>query len=123
MDSLYALKDLLCDEIGDIVEKNDITPTELERAYKAVDIIKDIVTIDAMENSGEYSYNSYDDGMSYARGGNQGGGGGYSGRRDSMGRYSRNSGRYSRNRGYSRADEKEAMLDKIEEMQKKIEQM
>lgn len=116
MDSLYALKDLLCDEIGDIVEKNDITPTELERAYKAVDIIKDIVTIDAMESS-EYSYNSYDDGMSYARGG------GYSGRRDSMGRYSRNSGRYSRNRGYSRADEKEAMLDKIEEMQKKIEQM
>ncbi|MBP5595179.1 MAG: hypothetical protein J6Y02_07340 [Pseudobutyrivibrio sp.] len=116
MDSLYALKDLLCDEIGDIVEKNDITPTELERAYKAVDIIKDIVTIDAMENS-DYSY---DDGMSYARGGSQGG---YSSRRDSMGRYSRNSGRYSRNRGYSRADEKEAMLDKIEEMQRKVEQM
>ncbi len=109
MDSLYALKDLLCDEIGDIVEKNDITPTELERAYKAVDIIKDIVTIDAMENS-EYSYDSESQG-------------GYSGRRDSMGRYSRNSGRYSRNRGYSRADEKEAMLNKIEEMQKKIEQM
>lgn len=113
MDSLYALKDLLCDEIGDIVEKNDITPTELERAYKAVDIIKDIVTIDAMENS-DYSY---DDGMSYARGG------GYSNRRDSMGRYSRNSGRYSRNGGYSRADEKEAMLNKIEEMQRKVEQM
>ena len=111
MDSLYALKDLLCDEIGDIVEKNDITPTELERAYKAVDIIKDIVTIDAMENS-EYG-NSYDDGASYARGPH----------RDSMGRYSRNSGRYSRPSGYSRTDEKEHMLNQIAEMQKKVEQM
>lgn len=107
MDSLYALKDLLCDEIEDIVEKNDITPTELERAYKAVDIIKDIETIDAMKNS-EFSGYSYDDGYAYARGGN---------RRDSMGRYSRNMGRYSR------TDEKEHMLNQIAEMQKKVEQM
>ena len=67
MDSLYELKDLLCDEIEDIVEKNDITPTELERAYKAVDIIKDIETIDAMKNS-EFSGYSYDEGYAYARG-------------------------------------------------------
>lgn len=60
---------------------------DIEMAYKLVDIVKDITTINAMEDGGyseEYrgnSYrNSYRDG--YAREGNS-----YRQRRDSMGRY------------------------------------
>lgn len=127
MESLYRLEDLICDQIDQIVEKNDITPTELERAYKAVDIVKDIETIAAMK---EYdSYDSYDDDMSYAR------------NRDSMGRYSSRRGRRSydsgnyssrrsynnrmmpMDRGYSGDDSKEHMMQKIEELQRKVEQM
>lgn len=128
MESLYRLEDLLCDQVDQIVAKNDITPVELERAYKVVDIIKDIETIGAMKDYGE-DYNSYDDDMSYAR------------NRDSMGRYSSargrrsyDSGNYSSrrsynnrmmpmDRGYSGDDSKEQMMQKIEEMQRKIEQM
>lgn len=82
----------------------------VEMMYKVVDIIKDIETIHAMKDAG-YSYaSSYDDGMSY--------------RRDSRGRYSRDSytmrGNSSR---YSRADEKEHMLAQIDEMKRKLEQM
>ena len=51
MESLYRLKDLLCDQIEEIVAKNDITPVELDRVYKVIDVIKDICTIDAMENA------------------------------------------------------------------------
>lgn len=127
MESLYKLEDLLCDQVDQIVAKNDITPVELERAYKVVDIIKDIETIGAMKDYDE-DYNSYDDGMSYAR------------NRDSMGRYSSrrgrsyDSGNYSSrrsynnrmmpmDRGYSGDDSKEQMMQKIEEMKHKIEQM
>ena len=69
MQALYDLCELLDDELREIVRKGEISPTELEGAYKAVDIIKDIKTIEAME---DYSYddysrrNSYDgDNMSY----------------------------------------------------------
>lgn len=128
MESLYRLEDLLCDQVDQIVAKNDITPVELERAYKVVDIIKDIETIGAMKDYDE-DYNSYDDGMSYAR------------NRDSMGRYSSRRGRrsydsgnyssrrsynnrmMSMDRGYSGDDSKEHMMQKIEELQRKVEQM
>lgn len=121
MEILYELKDLLCEELDKINKKHDIgNMAELEVAYKAVDIIKDISTIEAMEDYGdEYSY---DDDMSYAR------------NRDSMGRYSRRnrgySGRRSYNnrmmsmdRGYSGDDTKEQMMHKIDEMQRKLQQM
>lgn len=121
MEILYELKDLLCEELDHINKKHDIgNMAELEVAYKAVDIIKDITTIEAMEDYGdEYSY---DDDMSYAR------------NRDSMGRYSRR-GRRSRrsydnadrmmvmNRGYSGDDSKEEMMRKIDELQRKVQQM
>ena len=134
MDSLYRLKDLLCDEVEEIVAKNDITPTELDRVYKVVDVIKDICTIDAMEGAEE----EWDDEGSYA-------GGGYSGRRGYSragggGRSNRGSyegGGYSGRRGYSRAGRggnsyrmsyddgmsKEQMMQKIDEMQRQIQQM
>ena len=99
MDALKELKKVLEKEIEEISKKNDISPTELDRLDKAVDIIKDIETICAMkeygyeqeepEYSGRYPYSRpyymRDDGMrsrdmweggsSYRRG------------RDSMGRY------------------------------------
>ena len=127
MEILYELKDLLCEELDKINKKHDIgNMAELEVAYKAVDIIKDISTIEAMEEYGdEYSY---DDDMSYAR------------NRDSMGRYSSRRGRRSydggnysnrrsyndgmqMDRGYSGAESKEEMMRKIDEMQRKLQQM
>ena len=59
--------ELLEKELDKIVEKGDISPTELESAYKSIDIIKDIETIKAMRNeyghSGNNSYNnSYNNG-------------------------------------------------------------
>ena len=103
MDELYELCKNLKKEIRNLNTKNDISPTELERAYKAVDIIKDIKTIEAMEGYGE------DDG--------------YSGRRyyydDDM-RYSRRS--MNRN-GYSGNEDKEEMMRELEELRHKVENM
>ena len=65
MNELYDLCDNLKDEIKELNKKGDISPTELERAYRAVDIIKDIKTIEAMEDAGRsYDDRSYD-GRSY----------------------------------------------------------
>ena len=103
MDELYELCKNLKKEIRNLNTKNDISPTELERAYKAVDIIKDIKTIEAMEGYGE------DDG--------------YSGRRyyyDDDARYSRRS--MNRN-GYSGNEDKEEMMRELEELKRKIESM
>ena len=119
MEILYGIKDLLCEELDKINKKHDVSPADLEMTYKAVDIIKDISTIEAMEEYGD-DY-SYDDDMSYAR------------NRDSMGRYSRRRGgrmsydrqdrMMSMDRGYSGAESKEDMMRKIDEMQRKLQQM
>ena len=112
MKALKDLKEMLEEEVKKITKKGDITPTELESAYKVVDIIKDIETIWAMEDyseddgySGRMSYGryAYDDGMdmSYRRG------------RDARGRYVSRDGRSYR--GYSMDGSKEAMLAKLEE--------
>lgn len=61
MDALMNLKKVLEEQIEEIVKKNDISPAELERLDKAVDIIKDIETICAMKN---YSYEEEDMGYS-----------------------------------------------------------
>ena len=116
MDILYGIKDLLCEELDKINKKHDVSPADLEMTYKAIDIIKDISTIEAMEEYGD-DY-SYDDDMSYAR------------NRDAMGRYSRR-GRRSygdekmmrMNRGYSGAETKEHLMHEIEEMQHRLQQM
>ena len=92
MDALKELKKVLEEQIEEITKKNDISPTELERLDKAVDIIKDIETICAMRDygapeeedygySGRYpyymrddmprtgrSYDPWDRGASYRRG-------------------------------------------------------
>ena len=53
MRAIIDLKQLLEEEIEKIIRKGDVSPTELERLDKAVDIIKDIETICAMK---EYNY-------------------------------------------------------------------
>lgn len=62
MKAIIDLKYLLEEELEKIVRKGDITPTELERLDKAVDIIKDIETICAMKeygNQDEEGYSEY----------------------------------------------------------------
>lgn len=111
------IRDMLCDELEEIAKKKELTSSSLEIIGDAVDIVKDISTIKAMEQEyptvgysrDGYSNGSYgrpvymndgDVGNSYARGriGDV--------KRDSMGRYS-NEG-YSRNDGYS-GDTKEEL--------------
>lgn len=136
MDELYDLCENLKDEIKELNKKGDISPTELQRAYQAVDIIKDIKTIEAMEDAGYSNASSYDDysrryyrdgnsydGMSNTRRGRDGDGdgrysedGSYRRGRDAMGRYT------SRD-GYSGHEEKEQMMRQIEEMKRKVEKM
>lgn len=117
------IKDMLCDELEGIAKKKELTTNSLEVLYKGIDIIKDISTIEAMEQeygnshdsgySGGYSggyygrmpYYMYDDGMgshgnSYARGRNA--------RRDSMGRYSSEGRSYDYMNDYS-GDTKEEL--------------
>ena len=111
------LKDMLCDELEEITKKKELTTNSLEVIYKSVDILKDLSTIDAMEQeygnegysqgySGRMPVYMYDDGSSYARGR------GRYAQRDSMGRYADG---YSRNDGYSRdgmKDELRMMMDR-----------
>lgn len=132
--SLYDICEMLEDELKEIVKKGDISPNELDRVYKAVDIIKDIKTVEAMEEGG-YS----NEGMSGRRGRSRDGGsnasnaGGSNRSYDSYEGGSNRSyegysedGSYRRGRsrdGYSMAEDKEHMLKKIEQMKKQIEQM
>ena len=108
MKTIEDFGDLLTKQIEKINKKGDIAPEELQRMDKAVDILKDISVICAMEEYGEdpemkmYSSTGYygasyggnsrgympmDMGYGYSANGN--GNGGYSSRRNSMGRYSR----------------------------------
>lgn len=121
MRSLDKLKRLLEKEIDEITAKDEVSPTELERLDKAVDIIKDIETICAMKEYGEeedYGYSgrrsyyptmpmSYE-GQSYRRG------------RDSMGRYASRddgySGRPYYDRGYSGHMDRMEIKDSLRDM-------
>lgn len=111
MKELYDLCDKLKGEIRNLNTKSDISPTELERAYKAIDIIKDIKTIEAMEDYSDDGYSGrryyYDDDAKYARDRS------YRRDRNSMSRYD----------GYSGHEDKEEMLRQIEEMKKRLDQM
>ena len=114
MEILYETKDLLCEELEKINKKHDIgNMAELEVIYKAVDIIKDITTIEAME---ETDFNNYDDDASYAR--NR-----YSRRGRSRRSYDNADRMMVMNRGYSGDESKEEMMRKIDEMQRKLNQM
>lgn len=99
---------------------------EIDSVYKLVDIAKDIECMNRWEE--EMDGESYDDGMSYERGGRsyRYDGGSYArgrrnARRDDRGRYSRDSYMDSYNdgrsmRGYSRADGKEDYKNQLRMM-------
>ena len=140
MKALYDLKEILEDEVKNMTKKGDITPQELEHAYKITDILKDIETIKAMKEASEsekYSYEYSRDGSSYNDGYSQRYSMDYSQARrgrdgDSDGRYSEDNsyyrgrdarGRYTSRDGgsyddYSRHSEKERMIEKLETMMK-----
>lgn len=66
------LTEMLQDQMKKIAKKNDITPQELDNVYKAIDVLKDIETIKAMQEAGEengYSQEGYSqEGYSNRRG-------------------------------------------------------
>ena len=118
MHTYYELKDMLHDELEEIVKKGELSAGSLDTVDKLLDSIKNACKIIMYEEYSEdgYSYADADTdmtGYSNARGrtGNV--------RRDSMGRYSRASGRrgrYSRNSGYSYHDDKEMKVDILNDM-------
>lgn len=93
MRGLERLVKLLDKELNEMADKGELSPTELERAGEAADIIKDYKTICAMDEYGpeeDYGYSGrrmYYPQMTYE--------GSYRRGRDSMGRYA------SRDDGYS----------------------
>ena len=141
---MHEIKNKLMQELYEVEEKmkkasgGKISAGDLEYIHKLTDTIKNIDKIEALE-SDDYSEasewmgegrmygNSYDDGMSYARGRGRG----RNARRDSMGHYSRDGGgsyrggssyddgmSYARGGrgGYSRDSAKEHMIGRIEDM-------
>ena len=107
MQTIKDFSEMLTKQIEKINKKGDISPDELQRMDKAIDIIKDISVICAMEEYGNnpeeemYSSMGY-----YGKNSRMPYMGGYSGNRDSMGRCS--------SRGYSRDDGMHKMRSDLE---------
>lgn len=74
----------ICDEIDKIAEKG-LTTQNLDTAYKLIDMYKDLKTVEGMEDYADEEYSQARGRGRYAK-------------RDSMGRYSRNS--YARGNSY-----------------------
>ena len=116
MDVYYDAKKMLKHELHEIVEKGDISSSDLEKIDTLLHAIKNACKIIMYEEYAEDGY-SYADGehdmsdYSYARGR------GRNAKRDSMGRYSSEGrGRYLR-RGYSYAeDDKHEKINMLHEM-------
>lgn len=104
MHKLYELKEMLCSELEKYGSK-ELSAGSLEVIDKLAHAVKNI---DKILESYDGEYSNARGGRSYARGGNQGGrnnammGGSYAQRRDSRGRYSRET-------GYSMAGDEMAM--------------
>lgn len=114
MEYMHELKEMLCDELEEIVEKGELTAGSLDTVDKLTHSIKSIATIMAMEDS-DYSYENGNMGGGYNRGAYRGGS--YAQRRDSRGRYSRRMN--GRRGGYSRDEEIDKMVEKLEKMMEK----
>ena len=136
MHYMHDLKDLLCAELEDFAEKGKkagkMSMGDVEVIHKLTDTVKNIIKIDMLEDETGYSEDGHYMGegriygTSYASGRTRA-------KRDSMGRYSRDSGRYSydddmsyaRSRGYrggySRDEGKSYMMEQLEEMMEEAE--
>lgn len=108
MHTLEKIRDMLMDELDHCAEKDSLSTNSLYTVDKLTHAVKSIDTILAMEDSGysnDYSYRGR--------------------KRDSMGRYSRNSyrgGSYNRggyrnyDREYSRDDAKADLMEQLRDM-------
>lgn len=93
--AMEQLKNKFCRELDFISEKRELTSTDLDRAYKLVDVIKNIYKIDMLEDGGYSGDGDWSARGNYSRDYERGS----SYRRDAMGRYSSRG--YSRDGGYS----------------------
>ena len=103
---MHDLKDMILCDIDETVKKGQINPADYQALGEAVDIIKDIETIEAMRNyeyqdqevsgamsggrmypMGRYGYNNWTDGRSYGNSYNDGNYSGARGRSARTGRY------------------------------------
>ena len=104
MHTYYDVKEMLKNELDEIVQKGELSAGSLETIDKLLNSIKNSCKIIMYEEYSEdgYSYADGDADMSdyaYARASGNGRGRGSNARRDSMGRYSSRG--YSRRRGYA----------------------
>ena len=93
----YQMQDHICKELEKKGQSGIKSTTDLDTVWKLIDAYKNLLKIDMLQETSEYSHEGYEDGHSERR------------HRDSRGRYSRNEGqRYSYEgdssyrRGYSR---------------------
>lgn len=111
MDYMHELKEKLCDELEEIANKGELGAGDLEIIHKLTDTIKNLDKIGMLEDgysqAGDWEIEgrAYNRGSSYARR-----------KRDSMGRYSRDSRamRYRDDRMYSRDEAKDDMMEQME---------
>lgn len=118
---MYKMCESIAEEISKIADKG-LTTSNLETAYKLIDMYKDLKTVEAMEGDGYsqngYSMNGYDNGNSYVRRGEHYVRGHYS--RDNGDNYSR----YSQAKydyRHSRADgDKMRIMDSLEDYMQEL---
>ena len=108
MHTYYDLREMLHDELAEIVKKGELSAGSLDTIDKLLNSVKNtykITMYERYEGDGEYSRDTIGAGMTPDRS--------YAGaRRDSKGRYMRS--RYSR--GYSYADDKHAVTEMLRDM-------
>ena len=109
-DSMYRLKEMLCDELDQYAKKGELTAGSLDIVDKLTHALKSITTIMAMEDADEEYSGTYRMYPRYMRdrdgmGGQTERGSSYARKRDSRGRYSRD---------YSGA--MDDMVDRLREM-------
>ena len=93
-DSMYRLKEMLCDELDQYAKKGELTAGSLDIVDKLTHALKSITTIMAMEDADEEYSGTYRMYPRYMRdrdemGGQTERGSSYARKRDSRGRYSR----------------------------------
>ena len=135
MDYMHDLKDLLCAELKDYVEKGkrsgELSKADVEVIDTVLNSVKNIYKIDKYKEETEgYSEDctymgegriygtSYESGYSDRGGSSYARGRGRYAKRDSMGRYSRDGGMSYRG-GYSREDGKNYMMGELERLMEK----
>lgn len=104
-DTMYKLKDMLCEELDEIGKKGEMSAGDLETVHKLTDTIKNIYKIDMLKDS---DYSGDDD---YSRDGDWGAHGNY-GRGSS---YARRGTHYVRGH-YSRDDARRSLADRMEDL-------